>query len=388
MLSVSVSGILSLYTEDKFLKNKIDFYLNKTSMGEIIPDTFNDFVLNTFVNLSKNELIEAFKLHNKDKIDNTRWASSTNELIVARDVLTFDNVGSVYYKNFASDFIRDNKSILIKDFITKYCKEKEIREEFMNVMLITENLETKVIGQLLSKALQDEYKKREEDTLSAEVLAEVNSRECVTYQLPNPPVNCKYQMRINGGNGYVDHITNLLTFYPPTVVSLTKIPFDLLVLNQDGIIVTRKPMVFNVKPVKYTAPAFKTYKVLQNTSISITLDHVIGNYKYVATVPKGFGTVEVKLDKLTYTAPVSALDQNVAVKLQLIWNDDTTVYETVINFRVVLDPELADVSEDNAAIESLSTRLNTAENKITELDANIKVVDKSVTIQNSDILDS
>lgn len=345
------------YYTDPFIQELIEKYLLKTISAETMSKTFEVLINESFISLDTDTFINAFKSSNKDEIQDDKWREATTSVIDAREYTTYSNVGGKYYNLICIDFINQNKVILVNDFVKKFCKEKEIRDSLLNQILSAPQLLTVNVGDILGTAYREELKMREEDKLNATVAFEVYSKEIIEYELPQLTDGKIYAFKNDAGAGVGNIIENKLEFRPPTVMEETNLYAELITLNGDGVVETRNGFNITVKPPKYLRPTFKTYRLKPDSTLQIALETVEENYKYYVSVPKGFGTVTVEDYMLSYTAPVTSLAQNVAVRLVLTWNDKTIVYDTIINFNIVVDSEDVDSSDSSNAFMELKEKV-------------------------------
>lgn len=402
------------YVTDAFLKKCLDNFLACTKSAERESRTFSQLIEANFKNLSEETYKVAFKETDKNKIDDNKWFAATTKCFKLLKYTTYSNIGAIYVSTYTDTFADENEPTLRQEFVRKFCLENNIRNSILNKILGYEGIDRDTVGSMLSGALSEEEKLVAEEKAKAEIIFEVYSREEAYYEnLPELLDGKYYNFVVEPGKG-VGYVTdNKITYIPPTVNSITLIPACIMVLTRDGFIESRTYVNIKVKPVKYLAPVFKTYKVEQGTSIELNLGVVDENYHYIASVPKGFGEVKVDGYMLTYTAPITSLTQNVGVYLALIWNNTTTVFNTTINFRVQIDNIDVDSSEgddfianikntlskQNEAIIAQNNRLDSAEQdsivnkekigklleEVTSITNNINSIDTKVTSQNDAI---
>lgn len=372
---LSSGDILNIYDEPS-LKKLIESYFSKTDYAESIGKTFLALIDEIFINVGVDELKEYFNTFDKSLIDDNRWLNATTNVINNREYTLFSNVGAEYFKKILEDFVSYNKNILINKFVIKYAKEKEIRDSILTKILSSPQLTTNTISELLGGALREENRLRDEYKAAATIAFEVYSKEIISYELPQLQNGKIYTFKNEAGEGVGNIIENRLEFRPPTVLEETKLYAEVLTLSADGVVEARDGFNIKVKPPKYLKPAYKTYRLRPTTTLKVGLEPVEENYKYYASVPKGFGSVSIEDYMLSYTAPTTALAQNVGVRLALVWNEKTVVYDTVVNFSVVVDGSEVDTSDSGNAFTQLKEKV---ENTSTELE-NIKMNSDSSTI--------
>lgn len=347
------------YINDNFICSIINEFLNETKSAEIINQNFESLIDNMFKNKDLSIYIDGFLVSDKNNIIDSLWMKATSQCISDVIYTTFGNVGGYYYKILSTEFASNNKMSLINDFIKKYCEEKEIRLTLLNKVLSSNELLTSQIGDLLGGIYREESTLRNEEKASASIAFEVYSKEIISYELPQLQNGKVYSFKNSDGEGVGNIIDDKLEFRPPTVFNTTTLYAELLVVNEDGIVENRNGFNIKVKPPKYIKPTFKTYRLKPSSTLDIGLEPVEENYKYYVSVPKGFGEVSVDEFMLSYTAPTTALSQNVGVRLALVWNDKTIVYDTVVNFSVVVDDDDVDTSDSGNAFAILKQKVQT-----------------------------
>lgn len=352
------------YINDKFISTLIDKFLNETIYAESKSQTFENLIDNMFKNLDLSIYIAAFLDSEKNNVDDNKWMSATNSCISQTIYATFSNVGGIYYKLVSTDFSTNNKMMLINDFIKKYCQEKGIRTSIMEEIMANRELLTNTIGSLLGDALIKENNLKNEEKLQASVIFELNSKESITYTLPQLDGNKSYFFEVEPGYGLGIIQNNILTYTPPTVLEKTRISAEIIVLDSNGFIESRNYINIDVNPPKYLKPTFNTIRIRPSATISVNLEEVSENYSYSASVPTGFGSVLIENQQLKYTAPATALGQNVGVKLTLLWNNTNVVYETVINFQIVVDGSDVDISDVENEFTILKEKVNSNSEQI------------------------
>lgn len=382
-------NMLEIYN-DPSIQELITSFLAKTEFVESLNQSFPELIENLFINLEPEKLKTCFQAFDKNKIDDNKWVESTTTVINNRDYATFSNVGSVYFKKILEDFISYNKNILINEFINKYFKEKEIRASIMKELLNSPTILTSNVSELMSGSLRKELSYRKEELNNAEILIEVRSKESALYTLPHLPKGQLYQCIIEEGLGVINIVEgNIIEYTPPTVFDNKLVPFSLLAVDEDGLILSRNTFNIKVYPQKYFKPALKTYKLKPGTTLDIRLEEVVEPYNYVASVLEGFGTVEINNFFLSYTAPLSALSQNIGVTLSLYWNNKNKVYETIVNFNVVVSDEDVDQSDTVGDYQELSKQIDVLTKRLDNTDKIIQNIDdecdSSSIIDNSDI---
>lgn len=346
------------YMDDKFIASLIEDFLNETTYAESKSLTFENLIDNMFKNLNLSIYINGFLDSDKNNIDDNKWMSATNVCINQVIYTTFSNVGGSYYKLVCTEFANNNKMILINDFVKKYCYEKGIRNSLMNDVLGDSELLVDNVGSLLSKALIKENELKSLEQSQATVIFEVYSKESITYNLPQLERNKNYFFEVEPGNGIGTILDNVLTYTPPTVLKESTIHAEIIILDSNGFIESREYFNITVKPPKYLKPTFKTVRVRPSSTTNVNLELVEANYSYRAYVPNGYGSVLIEDQQLKYTAPSTALSQNVGVRLELLWNDKNIVYETVINFQIVVDGSDVDVSDVDNEFKTLKEKVN------------------------------
>lgn len=367
------------HIDDKFISSLIEKFLDETSFAESKSQTFENLIDSMFKNLDLSIYINAFLESEKANIDDNKWMSATNSCISQTIYTTFSNVGGIYYKLVTTEFATANKISLINDFIKKYCLEKNIRKSLMSSLLSNRDLLTDTIGNLLGGALREEDRLREEEKAAASIAFEVYSKEIISYELPQLQDGKIYAFKNEAGEGVGNIIENRLEFRPPTVLEETSLYAEVLTLSADGVVEARNGFNIKVKPPKYLKPAYKTYRLRPTTTLKVGLEPVEENYKYYASVPKGFGSVSIEEYMLSYTAPTTALAQNVGVRLALIWNEQTVVYDTVVNFSIVVDGGEVDTSDSGNAFTELKEKVDSTslelENIKTNSDSSTIIID-------------
>lgn len=361
------------YINDKFISSLIEKFLNETSFAESKSQTFENLIDNMFKNLDLSIYINAFLESEKSNVDDNKWMSATSVCINQVIYTTFSNVGGIYYKLISTEFADNNKMNLINDFIRKYCHEKGIRVSLMNELMSNRNLLTNNVGSLMSEYLMREMNLKNSEQAQADVLFELHSKEMFNYNLPELGGNKNYFFEVNPGNGIGNIINNVLTYIPPTVLEETRIPAAIIVLDSEGLVESRNYVNIDVKPPKYLKPIFKTFRVRPASTINVNLDLVDENYSYSASVPNGFGTVIIEDQQLKYTAPSTALSQNVGVKLSLLWNNESIVYETVINFQIVTDGSDVDISDVENEFINLKNKVNSNTEEIENIKSELGI---------------
>lgn len=367
------------HIDDKFISSLIEKFLDETSFAESKSQTFENLIDSMFKNLDLLIYINAFLESEKANVDDNKWMSATNSCISQTIYTTFSNVGGIYYKLITTEFATANKISLINDFIKKYCLEKNIRKSLMSSLLSNRDLLTDTIGNLLGGALREEDRLREEEKAAASIAFEVYSKEIISYELPQLQDGKIYAFKNEAGEGVGNIIENRLEFRPPTVLEETSLYAEVLTLSADGVVEARNGFNIKVKPPKYLKPAYKTYRLRPTTTLKVGLEPVEENYKYYASVPKGFGSVSIEEYMLSYTAPTTALAQNVGVRLALIWNEQTVVYDTVVNFSIVVDGGEVDTSDSGNAFTELKEKVDSTslelENIKTNSDSSTIIID-------------
>lgn len=367
------------HIDDKFISSLIEKFLDETSFAESKSQTFENLIDSMFKNLDLSIYINAFLESEKANVDDNKWMSATNSCISQTLYTTFSNVGGIYYKLVTTEFATANKISLINDFIKKYCLEKNIRKSLMSGLLSNRDLLTDTIGNLLGGALREEDRLREEEKSAASIAFEVYSKEIISYELPQLQDGKIYAFKNEAGEGVGNIIENRLEFRPPTVLEETSLYAEVLTLSADGVVEARNGFNIKVKPPKYLKPAYKTYRLRPTTTLKVGLEPVEENYKYYASVPKGFGSVSIEEYMLSYTAPTTALAQNVGVRLALIWNEQTVVYDTVVNFSIVVDGGEVDTSDSGNAFTELKEKVDSTslelENIKTNSDSSTIIID-------------
>lgn len=367
------------HIDDKFISSLIEKFLDETSFAESKSQTFENLIDSMFKNLDLLIYINAFLESEKANVDDNKWMSATNSCISQTIYTTFSNVGGIYYKLITTEFATANKISLINDFIKKYCLEKNIRKSLMSNLLSNRDLLTDTIGNLLGGALREEGRLREEEKAAASIAFEVYSKEIISYELPQLQDGKIYAFKNEAGEGVGNIIENRLEFRPPTVLEETSLYAEVLTLSADGVVEARNGFNIKVKPPKYLKPAYKTYRLRPTTTLKVGLEPVEENYKYYASVPKGFGSVSIEEYMLSYTAPTTALAQNVGVRLALIWNEQTVVYDTVVNFSIVVDGGEVDTSDSGNAFTELKEKVDSTslelENIKTNSDSSTIIID-------------
>lgn len=364
------------HIDDSFISSLIENFLNETEYAESKSITFESLIDSMFKNKDFPIYIEGFLSSDKNNIDDKKWMTATSRCIDQVIYTTFSNVGGTYYKIISENFANENKILLINDFIKKYCLEKSIRNSLMLVLMSNNNLLTDTIGKLLGDTLREEIRLREDDKNKAPVAFEVYSKEIISYELPELTNGKIYSFKNETGEGVGNIIDNKLEFRPPTVLEETNLYAEILTLNADGVVEDRNGFNIKVKPPKYLKPVYKTYRLRPSSTLKVGLEPVEENYKYYASVPKGFGSVTIEDYMLSYTAPTTALAQNVGVRLALIWNEKTVVYDTVINFSIIVDGSEVDTSDSGNAFTQLKEKVD---NTSLELE-NIKTNSDTSTI--------
>lgn len=389
-MNISSSGILSLYS-DPFIKKCIETYLSKTEYATTSNYSFNQLINEIFINIDRKTLIEAFKSYDNNNIDDMLWLKAGTSLINDKEYITYSNVGSQYYKSILIEFVGKNKALLINEFIIKFCKEKEIRQSIIKKVLITQNLENEVIGTILGKAYKEEIELSKEEREGNEVIFTVHSKEEIQYELPVLTNGWYYYLKIEEGDGvgYVNN--NIINYIPPVVPEKSIVHIQLAILNNDGIVESRNYYKIVILPQKYLKPIFNTYKMKPNTTIQVPLEPVEEGYSYNASVLNGFGAVELDGYTLNYTSPITSINQNVAVRLSLVWNHRNTLYDTVINFNILVSDEDVDITDSTTSMDVLNNKLKELDNKLSEVDSKVnnvnEVVDKINIIKNPNEFD-
>ena len=389
-MNISSSGILSLYS-DPFIKKCIETYLSKTEYATTSNYSFNQLINEIFINIDRKTLIEAFKSYDNNNIDDMLWLKAGTSLINDKEYITYSNVGSQYYKSILIEFVGKNKALLINEFIIKFCKEKEIRQSIIKKVLITQNLENEVIGTILGKAYKEEIELSKEEKEENEVIFTVHSKEEIQYELPVLTNGWYYYLKIEEGDGvgYVNN--NIINYIPPVVPEKSIVHIQLAILNNDGIVESRNYYKIVILPQKYLKPIFNTYKMKPNTTIQVPLEPVEEGYSYNASVLNGFGAVELDGYTLNYTSPITSINQNVAVRLSLVWNHRNTLYDTVINFNILVSDEDVDITDSTTSMDVLNNKLKELDNKLSEVDSKVnnvnEVVDKINIIKNPNEFD-
>lgn len=389
-MNISSSGILSLYS-DPFIKKCIETYLSKTEYATTSNYSFNQLINEIFINIDRKTLIEAFKSYDNSNIDDMLWLKAGTSLINDKEYITYSNVGSQYYKSILIEFVGKNKSLLINEFIIKFCKEKEIRQSIIKKVLLTQNLENEIIGTILGKAYKEEIELRKEEREENEIIFTVHSKEEIQYELPVLTNGWYYYLKIEEGDGvgYVNN--NIINYIPPVVPEKSIVHIQLAILNNDGIVESRNYYKIVILPQKYLKPIFNTYKMKPNTTIQVPLEPVEEGYSYNASVLNGFGEVELDGYTLNYTSPITSINQNVAVRLSLVWNHKNTLYDTVINFNILVSDEDVDISDSTTSMDVLNNKLKELDNKLSEVDSKVnnvnEVVDKINIIKNPNEFD-
>lgn len=389
-MNISSSGILSLYS-DPFIKKCIETYLSKTEYATTSNYSFNQLINEIFINIDRKTLIEAFKSYDNNNIDDMLWLKAGTSLINDKEYITYSNVGSQYYKSILIEFVGKNKALLINEFIIKFCKEKEIRQSIIKKVLITQNLENEVIGTILGKAYKEEIELSKEEREGNEVIFTVHSKEEIQYELPILTNGWYYYLKIEEGDGvgYVNN--NIINYIPPVVPEKSIVHIQLAILNNDGIVESRNYYKIVILPQKYLKPIFNTYKMKPNTTIQVPLEPVEEGYSYNASVLNGFGEVELDGYTLNYTSPITSINQNVAVRLSLVWNHRNTLYDTVINFNILVSDEDVDITDSTTSMDVLNNKLKELDNKLSEVDSKVnnvnEVVDKINIIKNPNEFD-
>lgn len=384
-MNISSSGILSLYS-DPFIKKCIETYLSKTEYATTSNYSFNQLINEIFINIDRKTLIEAFKSYDNNNIDDMLWLKAGTSLINDKEYITYSNVGSQYYKSILIEFVGKNKSLLINEFIIKFCKEKEIRQSIIKKVLLTQNLENEIIGTILGKAYKEEMELRREEREENEVIFTVHSKEEIQYELPILNNGWYYYLKIEEGDGvgYVNN--NIINYIPPVVLEKSIVHIQLAILNNDGIVESRNYYKIVILPQKYLKPLFNTYKMKPNTTIRVPLEPVEEGYNYNVSVLNGFGKVELDGFDLCYTSPITSINQNVAVRISLVWNHRNTLYDTVINFNILVSDEDVDISDSTTSMDVLNNKLKELDNKLIEVDNKVnnvnEVVDKINIIKN------
>lgn len=382
-------NMLEIYN-DSSIQKLISEFLSKTEFIESLNMSFPKLIENIFLDVPGNRLKEYFKEFDKNNIDDNKWIDATTTIINNREYATFSNVGSIYFKKVLEDFIGYNKNILINEFISKYFKEKEIRNSILKELINSPLILTKNVAELLSGSLSKELSYRTEELQNAEIMFEVRSKETFSYSLPHLPKGQLYQCIIAEGFGVINIIDdNIIEYTPPTIFENKLIPFSLLVVDENGLIMSRNTFNIKVYPQKYFKPALKTYKLKPGSTLDIRLEEVVEPYNYVASVLDGFGSVEINNFFLSYTAPLSALSQNIGVSLSLYWNNKNKIYDTIVNFNVVVDESevdqsdtVGDYQELSKQIDIINKRLENTENLINAVDLEC---DTSTIIDNSNV---
>ncbi len=128
-----------------------------------------------------------------------------------------------------------------------------------------------------------------------------------------------------------------------------------------------------------------------NTTIQVPLEPIEEGYSYNASVLNGFGVVELDGYTLNYTSPITSINQNVAVRLSLVWNHRNTLYDTVINFNILVSDEDVDITDSTTSMDVLNNKLKELDNKLSEVDSKVnnvnEVVDKINIIKNPNEFD-
>lgn len=388
MLSESY-GILSIYS-DKFLKKCIDSYLAKTENGEFVNQSFTKLINDIFLSNDRKVLAEAFKEYDVSLIEDMLWMKAATTLINEKEYLTYSNTSAKYYNLLLTDFVDKNKMVMINEFIIKFCKERRIREKVIKEALLTPKIYEAIVGSVLIEALRKEKELIQEEERDLEVMFQVRSKEKYTYTLPSLPEGQTYFIKLDEGNGvaYIDE-TNVFNYTPPTVATNTFVKAKIYVVNDSGITIRSYPFKIEILPQKYLRPIFNTYKLKPSTTISVQLEPVEEIYSYRATVDKGFGSLEID-DKFTlhYTAPSTRIVQNISVKLELMWNNSIKVYDSIINFNVVLGDGEVDVSENVSSIGLLKQEVESLLEELKKVDTKVDTVESRVnkinTIANPD----
>ena len=384
-MNISSSGILSLYS-DPFIKKCIETYISKTEYATTSNYSFTQLINEIFIEIDRKTLIEAFKSYDNNNIDDMLWLKAGTSLINDKEYITYSNVGSQYYKSILIEFVGKNKSLLINEFIIKFCKEKEIRQSIIKKVLLTPNLDNEIIGTILGKAYKEELELRNEEKEEHEIIFTVHSKEEIQYELPVLTNGWYYYLKIDEGNGvgYVNN--NIINYMPPVVPEKTIVHIQLAVLNNDGIVENRNYYKIVILPQKYLKPLFNTYKMKPNTTIRVPLEPVEEGYNYNVSVLNGFGEVELDGFDLCYTSPITSINQNVAVRISLVWNHRNTLYDTVINFNILVSDEDVDISNSTTSMDVLNNKLKELDNKLIEVDNKVnnvnEVVDKINIIKN------
>lgn len=389
-MNISSSGILSLYS-DPFIKKCIETYLSKTEYATTSNYSFTQLINEIFINIDRKTLIEAFKSYDNSNIDDMLWLKAGTSLINDKEYITYSNVGSQYYKSILIEFVGKNKSLLINEFIIKFCKEKEIRQSIIKKVLLTQNLENEIIGTILGKAYKEEIELSKEEKEENEVIFNVHSKEEIQYELPVLTNGWYYYLKIEEGDGvgYVNN--NIINYIPPVVPEKSIVHIQLAILNNDGIVESRNYYKIVILPQKYLKPIFNIYKMKPNTTIQVPLEPVEEGYSYNASVLNGFGEVELDGYTLNYTSPITSINQNVAVRLSLVWNHRNTLYDTVINFNILVSDEDVDIIDSTTSMDVLNNKLKELDNKLSEVDSKVnnvnEVVDKINIIKNPNEFD-
>lgn len=388
MLSESY-GVLSIYS-DKFIKKCIDTYLSKTESGEFVNQSFTKLINSIFLDNDRKTLAEAFKEFDISLIEDILWMKAANTLINDKEYLTYSNTGAKYYNLLLTDFVDKNKMVMINEFIIKFCKERRIREKVIKEALLTPKIYDAIVGSILIEALKKEKELIKEEEMNAEVMFQVRSKEKYTQMLPKLPEGQTYFIKLDEGNGiaYIDE-NNVFNYTPPTVATNTFVKAKIYVVNDNGITIRTNPFKIEILPQKYLRPIFNTYKLKPGSTMSVQLEPVEDIYTYRATVDKGFGKLEID-DKFTliYQAPDTRVAQNIAVKLELIWNDSIKLYESIINFNVILGDGEVDIAENVSSIgllrqqvESVIDELKEVGNKVDNVESRVNKIN---TISNPD----
>ena len=384
-MAVTSSGILSLYS-DSFIKDTIDSYLSMAeNNAESLSQTFNELINQLFIERTKDEFTAAFKEIDSNSIDDMLWLKASSYLINNREYLTYSNVGSEYYKLVVTNFISINKTILINEFIIKYCNKKEIRSSIMNELLLTENISERVVGTLLNTYLNKEQEARKTEDDNMETLFTIRSKESYTYELPVISKTEAYFLKIKEGEGIGYIHGNVFEYEPPVVNKETNVKVEIFVIDRDSNAINKRN-VFRivVLPQKYLTPQFRTYKLKPNTSIDVLLESVTDDYSYVASVLEGYGSVTIHDNYLLiYTAPNTALSQNVGVSLELLYKRTRSIYKVVINFNIVVNNEDVDVSENIGSISKLQEQVDGLKAEIIEINTNVNTVKDSLVLKNA-----
>lgn len=379
-------SILNRYEKDDIIRKSLISFLEYTTRAITSNITFDKLLQNSFVNYDKEVLVKEF-LNYKEPINDLLWLKAGNYTIDNREYITYSNVSAEYLKLILMNFIEENRSSLINEFIVKFCIENEIRDGIINKALLTEDKSNVIIGNLLGDAYRSELDIRNKEKEDAELLFTTRSKETYEHLLPELcEKDQAYVAQIDSGCGFVNIKNNIFEYEPLTTFKEESIYVTLLLVDKNtNRILNRKVYKIRVLPQKYFAPSFVTYRVKPGHSVDIQLQDVTDDYSYVASVLENQGNVNIN-DKfvLKYTAPNTLYSQNIAIGLKLLYMRKREVYNTIINVNIVVTEEDISSSETFDNFEKIDTKIAIISNEINKVNLEINTI--SDKLDNANLL--